>query len=133
MVISLSLVFFGVKSYRDNQQNGSITFGRAFKVGALIALVASIIYCLSWEVAYNTVCNDIMERAAQYEHEKLKNSGASETEQVKASEEFQKIAEAYKNPFIRFAFTLMEISPVALVISLISAALLRKKEFLPAA
>jgi hypothetical protein len=131
MVVSLSLVFFGVKSYRDNHQTGVITFGQAFKVGALIALVACLMYCLTWEIAYNTVSSGYLEGYGEYQQEKLKSSGATEAELLKAAEEFKKLAEIYKNPFIRFAFTMMEILPVALIISLLSAALLRKKEFLP--
>lgn len=131
MVISLSLVFFGVKSYRDNHQNGVITFGQAFKVGALIAMVASIMYCLTWELAYNTVSSGYLEEYAVYEQGKLKSSGASEAEMKAAAQEFQELMEVYKNPVIRFGFTMMEILPVALVISIISAALLKKKEFLP--
>src|SRR5688572_19595611 len=133
MVIALSLVFFGVKSYRDNHQGGTITFGQAFKVGGLIALVACIMYCLTWEIAYNTVSAGYMEAYGAYEQEKLKNSGASEAERQEAAKEFQKLLEVYDgNPLIRFAFTIMEILPVALIVSLLSAALLKRKEFLPA-
>ncbi len=39
---------------------------------------------------------------------------------------------ALTNPVIRFGITLMEILPVGIIITLISAAILRKKEFLPA-
>lgn len=132
MVIALSLVFFGVKSYRDNYQRGEITFGQAFKVGGLIALVACVMYCLTWEIAYNTVSAGYMEAYGAYEQEKLKSSGASEAELQEAAKEFQKLFEVYDgNPLIRFAFTIMEILPVALVVSLISAALLKRKEFLP--
>jgi hypothetical protein len=50
MVLSFLLIFFGVRSYRDNVAGGSLSFGRAFKVGALIALVASIMYVATWQV-----------------------------------------------------------------------------------
>jgi hypothetical protein len=132
MVIALSLVFFGVKSYRDNYHGGTITFGQAFKVGGLIALIACVMYCLTWEIAYNTVSAGYMEAYGVYEQEKLKSNGASEAELQEAAKEFQKLLEVYDgNPFIRFAFTIMEILPVALVVSLISAALLKRKDFLP--
>src|SRR4051812_21595851 len=55
MVVALSMVFFGVKSYRDNYSGGTITFGQGAKVGLLITLIASLIYAMSWEVSYNTM------------------------------------------------------------------------------
>ncbi|QHV94527.1 DUF4199 domain-containing protein [Spirosoma endbachense] len=132
MVIALSLIFFGIKSYRDNHSGGAISFGTAFKVGILIALIASLLYCIAWEICYNTLYPNFMEMAAQYKQATMKNSGATAQEIAKTMAEFQESAESYKNPLVRFAFTLMEIFPVGVVISLISAALLRKKEFLPA-
>jgi hypothetical protein len=131
MVVALSLVFFGIKSYRDNHQNGVITFGRAFKVGGLIALVASVMYCLTWEIAYNTVSAGYMDEYGVYQQEKMKSSGASDAELQEAAKEFQELREIYENPIIRFGFTMMDIIPVALIISLFSAALLKRKEFLP--
>lgn len=133
MVIALSLVFFGVKSYRDNHQGGTITFGQAFKVGGLIALVACVMYCLTWEIAYNTISAGYLEAYGAYEQEKLKAGGASETELQEAAKEFQKFLEVYDgNPLIRFAFTFMEILPVALIMPLLAATLLKRKDFLPA-
>ncbi|GAB3508711.1 DUF4199 domain-containing protein [Spirosoma knui] len=133
MVIALSLIFFGIKSYRDNHAGGFITFGTAFKVGMLITLVASLLYCVAWEICYNTVFPDFMDMAARHTELGLKDSGASPAEITKAMNEFRQSAEAYKNPLVRFAMTFMEIFPVGLVITSLSASLLRKKEFLPVA
>ena len=36
IVLSFMLVFFGIRSYRDNVSGGRISFGRAFQVGILI-------------------------------------------------------------------------------------------------
>ena len=44
MVLAFLMVYFGVRSYRDNVAGGAIAFGRAFKVGALISLVATVCY-----------------------------------------------------------------------------------------
>jgi Protein of unknown function (DUF4199) len=123
MVVALSLVFFGVKSYRDNHLGGSITFGKALTVGLLITLVASLVYAITWEVIYNTMTDFVTEMGDKY-FEKLRADG---TTQAKIDE----YAAMYENPFIRFAMTLMEIAPVGILISLFSAALLKKKEFLP--
>jgi len=53
MTIAFALIFFGVKSYRDRELNGSISFGKAVKVGLLITLVAAIVYSLCWEISYS--------------------------------------------------------------------------------
>src|SRR5262245_19211690 len=49
MVIALSMIFFGTKSYRDNSQSGAIRFWKGFQVGILITLVASLMYTITWE------------------------------------------------------------------------------------
>lgn len=132
MVVSLSLVFFGVKSYRDNQQKGVITFGRAFTVGIMITLVASVLYALSWEVAYHTVSKGFTEKINGYYEEELKKKITDETELQAELESSRKTMELYdRNPIVRFGFTLIEVLPVGIVITLISAALLKRKDFLP--
>jgi hypothetical protein len=132
MVIALSMVFFGVKSYRDNKLQGVISFWKAFRVGMLIALTAAVIYALSWEVTYNTMSFDYMEKWTEYSINKMREAGASEAAMAAEKASLDTMSEYYKNPLIRFVLTLGEILPVGLVISLLSAALLRKKEFLPA-
>ena len=132
MVIALSMVFFGVKSYRDNHLGGSITFGNALKVGLLITLIAALIYALSWEITRLNMKGDFMVQYGEKQIEKMKAGGATEVELVEAKKKMDDFAAMYKNPFIRFGFTLMEIAPVGIIISLLSAALLRKKSFLPA-
>ncbi len=123
IIVALSLIFFGIKSYRDNHLQGSITFGKALKVGLLITLIASLIYAITWEVIYNTMTDFVTQMGDKY-FEKLRAEG---TTQAKI-DEYKAI---YENPFIRFAMTLMEIAPVGILISLLSAGLLRMRGFLP--
>ncbi len=131
MVIALSLIFFGVKSYRDNHLKGSISFGKALVVGLWISLVAAIIYALTWEIMYNTIASDYLEKMANYSLEKMSQAGASVEEVMAKKKEMMESFEWYKNPLLRFGMTMAEILPVGILISLICAALLRKKEFLP--
>jgi ethanolamine transporter EutH len=132
MIVALSLIFFGIKSFRDQHLQGSISFGRAFTVGILIALVASVIYALSWEVYIHTVGQDFMEWYQQCRMEKLVKEGASDQELTESRAEMQSMAELYKNPIIRFGMTLTEIFPVGLIITLVSAGVLKRKDVLPA-
>ena len=132
MVIALSMVFFGVKSYRDNHLGGSITFGNALKVGLLITLIAALIYAFSWEITRLNMKGDFMTLYGENQIEKMKAGGATEAVLVEAKKKMDDFALMYKNLFIRFGFTLMEIAPVGIIISLLSAGLLRRKIFLPA-
>ncbi|MDZ7343233.1 MAG: DUF4199 domain-containing protein, partial [candidate division KSB1 bacterium] len=54
MVVALSMIFFGIKSYRDHYQNGTLKFGKGLQVGALITLIASLMYATTWETYYRT-------------------------------------------------------------------------------
>jgi hypothetical protein len=133
MVIALSMIFFGIKTYRDQHLNGSIKFLQGMKIGLLITLIAGVMYALSWEIYYNTFASDYLAQYTQHYINKMKASGASEVEITTMKAEMDKFAELYdSNPFIRFGMTLMEIFPVGLIISLISAALLRRRQILPA-
>jgi hypothetical protein len=135
MVIALSMVFFGIKSYRDNYQDGKIRFWKGFQVGLLITLIASFMYAITWET-YNQVSPSssaaFIDYYAKCQIDKLKEKGVSPAEidqEVKKMDDFKRI---YRNTAIRFGMTLMEILPVGIIITLISAAVLRKKDFLPA-
>lgn len=131
MVIAFSMIFFAVKSYRDHHLKGVITFGKAFTIGILITVIASLMYAAAWEICYHTMAHDFMDRMASYYIENMKKDGATETELKEASIQMDEFKVSYKNPFIRFGYTLIEIFPVGLAITLICAALLRKKEVLP--
>lgn len=131
MVIALSLIFFGVKSFRDQHSAGRITFGKGLVIGLAITLVASLFYGVAWEITYARSGEKFMAKWTQSELEKMKAKGVSEEKLEEAREDWAQFTEMYKNPVIRFGMTLTEIWPVGILISLVSSALLRKKEFLP--
>ena len=62
----------------------------------------------------------------------IKQEGKSDDEVAKAQADMAQFMEQYKNFFVRFGVTLMEILPVGIIVTLVSAALLRKREILPA-
>lgn len=133
MVIALALVFFGIKSYRDNHANGTISFGKGFTVGILITLIACVMYGLAWEITYSQIGPEFTEKMMDKYYEDMKSEGATEAELEAAKKEWESFGEMYKNPVFRFVFTIfVEMFPVGLVITLISAAILRRKEVLPA-
>lgn len=127
MVAAFLLIFFGVRSYRDNVAAGVIGFGRAFRVGAGIALVASLCYVLTWEVLFFGVVPDF---AASYQAHMLaeaRRNGASEDAIAKQKAEIDGFMEMYQNPAINAAITFLEPLPVALVVALVSAGVLKRR------
>ena len=133
MVIALSTIFFATKSYRDNQLDGSITFGKGFLLGLLITVIAGIIYVVAWEIYFHTAFSDFSEQYVNHSVEKIMESGMPAEEANQKISELKESMEMYSNNTVfRMAITFTEIFPVGLLISLISAAILRKKEILPA-
>lgn len=124
MVLAFLLIYFGVRSYRDNVAGGTVRFGRAFAVGALIALVASVCYVATWELVFFKVSPDFIDKYQAHMMEKARASGASQAELARKKADADKFAEMYNNPVINAAMTLAEPLPVGLVIALVSAGVL---------
>lgn len=132
MIVALSVVFFGIKSYRDNN-GGKISFLKGVEVGLLISLISAVCYAASWEIYYPKIGEEFMQKYTVYYLDKMRSEGAPEAEIEKARVEGEKFMEMYRIFYIRFAFSMIEILPVGIIVTLISAALLRKRELLPVA
>ncbi|HET7551735.1 MAG TPA: DUF4199 domain-containing protein [Gemmatimonadaceae bacterium] len=127
MILAFLMVFFGIRSYRDEVLGGAIRFGRAFNVGILIALVASACYVAAWQVIYRTMVPDYMEKYSARVIESKRASGASEAQLEAKRQEMAKFAEAYKNPLVNIGMTFLEVFPVGIVVVLVSAGILSRK------
>ncbi|MEM9052255.1 MAG: DUF4199 domain-containing protein [Bacteroidota bacterium] len=126
-VVALSAIFIGVKTYRDKQLNGSITFGKAFLTGLYIALIAATMYVVTWMILSECCLQDFAANYFQSEIEKVQSSGLSEEEIALQIQDMEDMMEMYNKPIFKFFFTYIEILPLGIIISLISAAILRKK------
>jgi len=127
MLIAFSMVFVGIRNYRDKFNNGVISFGKAFKTGILIALVASTIYVVSWLICYFFFIPDFMDKYGALEIESMKTSGAAIAEIENKKKEMESFSKLYKNPFFNAMITYAEILPVGLIVTLISSAILKRK------
>jgi len=128
MVISFLMIFFGVRSYRENAGGGQITFAKAFLIGILITLISCACYVIAWEFIYFFLMPDFLEKYSAYVIEKLRSQGQSQQVIDASIQEMKNFKEMYNNPFINFAMTFVEPFPVGLIMTLISALVLRKKK-----
>jgi len=132
MLVALSLIFVGVKRYRDVECGGVIRFGRAFGLGLGIAAVAGLVYVLGWEIYLAASGWDFMRDYAGSMIEGMRAKGAPAAAIDAKLAEMRGMAEMYKNPLFRVPMTFVEIFPVGLLVALVSAALLRNPKLLPA-
>jgi hypothetical protein len=127
MVASFLLVYFGIRSYRDNVLAGQISFGRAFACGILITLITTVCYVVAWEVVYFNFMPHFMDGYFAAEIDKVRSLGLDPATTAARISAIQRSQQAYENPFVNMAYTSMEPLPVGIIITLISSAVLRRK------
>jgi hypothetical protein len=126
MVLAFLLVFFGVRSYRDNMAGGEVGFGRAMAVGSLIVLISSACYVATWELLYFKIAPEYAEKFQAAAEERARSSGGSPAEIERKLAEAREFGEMYRNPAVNAALTFLEPLPVGLVIALVSAGVLSR-------
>ena len=135
MLIALTMVFFGIKSYRDNYAGGKITFWKGVQVGLLISLIAGVLYfagALSYNIANPGFQARFLEKYTQLRVGQLRSQGAPQADIDGVGAEIEFMKKLFDNPLLFFAIAMVEILPVGIIVSLISAGLLRRRELLPA-
>jgi Protein of unknown function (DUF4199) len=127
IVLAGLLVFFGIRSYRDNVSGGKLTFARGLAVGILISLLSNCLYVATWEIVSYKFMPDFAEKYASQMVEHAKSTGASQQKIDETARQAQDFVRNYHNPLYSISMTFLEPFPVFLVITLLSAAILRKK------
>jgi Protein of unknown function (DUF4199) len=127
IVLSFLLVYFGIRSYRDNLADGAITFGRAFGIGIGITLISCIFYVVTWEIVYFNFLHGFMDSYFAHQIQKVQSTpGTPEAIQAKVAA-IRHSQQLYENPLVNALYTFIEPFPVGLFITLVSAAILRRK------
>ncbi len=127
MVLAFLMVFFGVKSYRDSVGDGAISFGKAFQVGILITLITCAIYVVAWEITYFNFYPDFLDQYTAHCLAKMRADGETAAAIQAKAAELAAMAKYYDNPLYNSAITFMEVFPVGLIVTLVTAAILRRK------
>jgi hypothetical protein len=128
----LTLIFVGVKRYRDVECGGVIRFWHALGLGVGAAIVAGLCYAIGWEIFIAASGYDFISDYSASMVAGMRADGASPAAIDAQVAELGEMAKMYNNPPIRIAMIFAEIFPVGLVVALISAALLRNPKMLPA-
>ena len=129
MLVAFSFVFIGVKNFRDKQNDGIITFGKALKIGALISLIASTVYVGVWLIEYYCLYPDFMDKYSAAMLKKMDTTTMTAAEIKAKTDEMKMYIELYKNPLWVILMTYAEILiPIGLLVPIITALILKKKQ-----
>ncbi|NQY41335.1 MAG: DUF4199 domain-containing protein [Henriciella sp.] len=132
MIIVLSLIFVGIKRYRDKELGGVIKFLPTFGLGTGIAAVAAVFYVVSWETSLHLTDFAWVEAYVESTVAGYEAKGFAGEELAEKVAKLEEMMAGYENPLLRIPMTFVEIFPVGLLVALISAALLRNPKLLPA-
>jgi len=127
MILAFLLVFFGIRSYRENTGGGTISFGKAFKVGLFITLITCAMYVITWEIVYYGFIPDFADKYAVHVIDGMQKKGESPAAIAEAKKKMDEFKVAYRNPLFNIGMTFLEVFPVGLLVTLISAGILRRK------
>ena len=127
MVASFLLIYFGIRSYRDNTLSGQISFGRAFACGLLITLITTVCYVATWEVLYFNFMPHFMDSYFAAQVHQVQSAGLDSATTAAKVANILHSQQLYQNPLVNMAYTFIEPLPVGILITLISAAVLRRK------
>ena len=127
MILSFSLIFVGVKNYRDKVNGGVITFGKAFLMSLYMALISSTLYVIGWMIEYYTIFPDFIEKLAAYQLSPAKTNQMSPAQVAAIREQMDMFRDWYSSPLGVAGATYIEILPVGLLVALVTALVLRRK------
>ncbi|ATE63176.1 DUF4199 domain-containing protein [Rhizorhabdus dicambivorans] len=132
MLVALSAVFVAVKRRRDGALGGAIGFWPALGLGLAISLIATLFYIAAWELVFAIKGTAFLQSYTDAMVAEAAAKGASAAEQARIRMHWNGFWAEYRNPLVRIPYTVSEILPVGLLVSLVSAGLLRNPRFLPA-
>ena len=127
MLVAFTFIFIGIKNYRDKNLEGKISFLKAFMIGIGISTIASIMYVAAWGVEFHFFMPDFLERYTSASIEKLQKSNLSTADLEAKIKEINDSKSLYESIFSFSLITFAEIFPVGLLITSISALILKKK------
>ncbi|EOZ97124.1 hypothetical protein A33Q_1772 [Indibacter alkaliphilus LW1] len=124
LVVIYSLIFVGIRNYRDKGLGGRISFGKGLKIGTIITLIAGVIYVIIWSFSFYLFVPDFMEVYTQH----VLYQCTSEEDLAAKTKEMETFARMYENPLFMILITFAEVVPLGLAVTLISALILKKQK-----
>jgi hypothetical protein len=127
IVSAFSMIYLGIRQYRDKKLGGTISFNIAFRTGLLITIIASTCYAIAWLVYFNFIDESFTERYTTFMIDKIKTGDKTPEEIENEIKLFTVNMADYKKPGVMGLYTFLEIFPIGLVISILCGMLMKRK------
>ncbi|MBC7848093.1 MAG: DUF4199 domain-containing protein [Chitinophagaceae bacterium] len=126
MILSLIFVYFGMRQYRDTVNGGTLTFGTGLRVGLLIVLIPTLLFGI-FDVLYTSVINPgFYDEYCSAVLSKMKADLPAREYEIKAAEMKEQVAMFKNQPVFQFIVMSLTVFLIGLIITVISALMLRK-------
>lgn len=131
MLLALAFIFVAVKRHRDVNLGGVIRFWPALGVGLGVSAVAGLFYVVTWEIYFELAGDTFIEGYMAGQIETRRENGATAAELVAYEASLEESMALYAQRWFRMPISFTEIFPVGVLVSLVSAAILRNPRVLP--
>lgn len=122
MIIALSSVFFAIRKYRDEINNGTITFGESLKVGILTTLIPSAFAFIQTIFFFSVYGTEFQDWALASLEKTDPTLHAEYVEQMASGPDW------IMNPFFQGFVMFATVFFIGLIISLIAAVVLKRDD-----
>ena len=126
IIVSLSFIYFAIKHYRDQVNNGLVSFGKTLAIGMLVSVFVAIGIAIS-DYIYTSFLNpDFMSEYVDYTLKGMKET-LSEPEFEREKAILLEEVKMWDNPIIMALFMFFTVVLIGFIISLISGLILQRK------
>ncbi|WP_298508042.1 DUF4199 domain-containing protein [uncultured Kordia sp.] len=127
MVVCLIPIFFGIKHYRDHENNGAVNFKEGFIIGISIALCAAIGFAIIDYIFVSYINPDFPEQYLAYSIDNINASDLSAEEKLKEITYAKDMMQQYGTPAFGALLMFAMVFILGIIISILSAFTLQRK------
>jgi uncharacterized membrane protein len=118
ILLGLSMIFFGIRYYRNNAGAGAITLGKGMQIGLLISLFPSFIFFLISLIIFSFFGEEFVQKAIDYAAEHK----PEQVDKIRGQYE----TGIFSNPVISSLVMFFTVYLPGVIVSLISALVLKR-------
>lgn len=126
MILCMAFVFLGIREYRNQELNGTISFGEALKVGILIALIPSFAFGF-YDLIYVIYLDPGFYDNYYHHYTRELEKTLSGPELEKAITDLNAQKDFFMNPVIQFLVMFLTVFIIGFIASMVSSLILKKR------